>query len=149
MASIGLVLFALGWLVETDKEHCEHRTRQIVAAVDRRDWTALQSLLDPQTSLEGIYLNRDQIVAGAKKTADTIGLSSASITSMETKQHDTVITIDVNIYSLQDATLDRPAITSWQFDWSNTGTGWKLQQIEPLGSQQVDKADLVRHLDKP
>jgi hypothetical protein len=149
IALVGLTLALTSWLVQTDKEYVEHRTRQMVDAFNRRDWTALEGLLDPQTSLEGVYKNRDQIIQGAKKTVDVIGLSSASITSMEVKQTDTLITADLAILSNQDITLGRPTITSWRFDWENTGTGWKLVRIEPLEGNQVSKDELLKHLERP
>ena len=149
IALVGLTLALTSWLVQTDKEYVEHRTRQMVDAFNRRDWTALEGLLDPQTSLEGVYKNRDQIIQGAKKTVDVIGLSSASITSMEVKQTDTLITADLAILSNQDITLGRPTITSWRFDWENTGTGWKLVRIEALEGNQVSKDEVVRHLERP
>jgi 4-amino-4-deoxy-L-arabinose transferase-like glycosyltransferase len=148
LALLGITLAVTSWLVQTDKEYVGNRSRQIVAALDRRDWSALDGLLDPHTSLEGVYKNRDQIINGAKKTVDTIGLSSMSITSMDVKQTDTVITVDLNILSSQDLTLGRPTITSWRFDWENTGTGWKLVRIEPLPNGQISKEDIVQHLEK-
>jgi hypothetical protein len=149
LALAGLTLVLTSFFVQTDKEYVEHRSKQIVAAVDHRDWNALQTLLDPQTSLEGIYKNRDQILDGAKKTADTIGLASISITSTEVKQTDTLITVDLTLLSNQDITMGRPVITNWRFDWDNTGTGWKLVRIEPLEGNQVSKEDIVKHLAQP
>ena len=149
IALAGLTLALTSWFVETDKEFVEHRTRDMVADINRRDWAALEKLLDAHTSLEGVYTNRDQIIEGAKKTADVIGLSSASITSMEVKQTDTLITVDLSILSNQDITMGRPTITSWRFDWQNTGTGWKLQRIEPLEGNQVTKDELLKHLERP
>jgi hypothetical protein len=149
VASLGLLLALTSWFVVTDKEYCEKQTRQIVDAATQSDWPTLEKLLDPQSSVEAIYTNRDQIMAGAKKTVDTIGLTSASITSMQVKQTDTVITVDVTILSYQNITQGRPVITSWRFDWENTGAGWKLIRIEPLEGEQVSKEDLLAHLQRP
>jgi 4-amino-4-deoxy-L-arabinose transferase-like glycosyltransferase len=149
VAALGLLLILTSWLVVTDKEYCDKRTRQIVEAASHRDWPALEKLLDPQSSVEAIYTDRDQIIAGAQKTVDKIGLTSASITSMQVKQTDTVITADVSILSYQDITMGRPIITSWRFDWENTGGGWRLVRIEPLQGEQVSKEDLLAHLQRP
>ena len=80
LAAVAVVLMLTSWLVVTDKEYVEQHTRQIVDTVNHRDWSKLESLLDPQTSLEGVYSNRAQIIDGARKTVDTIGFTSASIT---------------------------------------------------------------------
>jgi hypothetical protein len=148
IALAGLSLVLTSWLVKTDKEVVADRSRQIVDAVDRRDWNALEGLLDPHTGLEGIYKNRDEIIDGAKKTVDAIGLTSASVTSIDVKQIDTDITVDMNILSNQETTLGRPTVTSWRFDWQNTGTGWKLVRIEPLPNGQISKEDIDRQLQR-
>jgi hypothetical protein len=149
IAGLGVLLALLSWFVMTDKEHCEKQTRQMVAAVDHRDWPALEKLLDAHTSLEGVYKDRDEIIDGAKKTVDAIGLSSVSITGTEVKQVDTVITVDLAIMSDQDVTMGRPAITNWRFDWENTGTGWKLVRIEPLQGEQVSRDEVLKRLEHP
>jgi hypothetical protein len=48
--------------------------------------------------------------------------------------------------STQEATLDRPMPTSWRFDWQNTGTGWKLREVEPLDGGQVKKEEIMGRL---
>jgi hypothetical protein len=149
IAGLGVLLALLSWLFVTDKEYCEKQTRQMVAAVDHRDWPALEKLLDPRTSLEGIYKNRDEIIDGAKKTVDALGLTSVSITGTEVKQVDTVITVDLRILSDQDATMGRPAISNWRFDWANTGNGWKLVRIEPLEGEQVSRDEVLKRLQRP
>ena len=149
IALLGVCLLATSFFFETDKEHVEKQTRRIVADLDHWDWDDLEKAMDPRTSLEGVYTNRQQIIDGAKKTADAIGLSSVSITSMQAKQTDTLITADVNILSSQDVTMGRPTVTSWRFDWENTGTGWKLVRIEPLQASQVSRDDVLKNLQKP
>jgi len=149
IASLGVLLALLSWFVVTDKEYVEKQTRKMVEAINHKDWPALEKLLDPHTSLEGVYKNRDELIDGAKKTADSIGLTSVSITGIEVKQTDTVITADLAIMSYQDATLGRPAITNWRFDWENTGTGWKPVRIEPLQGDQVGKDEVLRRLQHP
>jgi hypothetical protein len=149
IALVGVGLAITSCLVTTDKEYVDQHTRQIVEAFNRRDWPALHGLLDPHTSLEGVYTNRDQIIDGGKKTVDAIGLTGASITSLQTKQTDTLITVDLNILSSQDITMGRPTVTSWRFDWENRGTGWKLVRIEPLQNEQISKDDVLKHLERP
>jgi hypothetical protein len=149
LVGAGVLLFALSWLVTTDRESVERQTRAVVAAVDKKDWQALTLLLDARTSLVGAYNNRDQIIDGAKKTSDAIGLGSVSITGMETKQADTLITVDLNVLSYQDYTMGRPTVTSWRFDWQNTGGGWKLARIEPLPNDQSTPEEVLHHLQKP
>jgi hypothetical protein len=143
---LGIALALLSYFVDTDKEIVTKRTRQLVTSVVDRNWDAFASLLDPNTSFANAYRNRGQIVDGAKKTVDLIGLKSASITSVEVTQNDSVITVNLNAMSTQDATMDRPLPSSWRFDWQNTGSGWKLAEIEPLDGSQVKKDEILGRL---
>jgi phosphate/sulfate permease len=150
---IGIVLVILGvtnamvsYFVMTDMEKVVARTKQLVVSVNNRDWETFRSLLDRQTSLDG-YHNRDQLVAGAKATADQIGLKSVRITGYDTQQRDTLIIVNIHAYSEQDAA--GPAVTDWQLQWENLGNGWLLYNIQPLTNTQVNEQDIQRRLVHP
>lgn len=149
----GIVLVLLGisnalvsYFVMTDTEKVVARTKQLVASVSHRDWDTFRSLLDPQTSLDG-YHNRDQLAAGAKATAERIGLKSVRITGFDTEQRDTLIIVDIRAYSEQDAA--GPIMTDWQLQWQNFGNGWLLYSIQPLANEQVNQQDIERRLVHP
>src|SRR3984885_1566918 len=146
--TIGIVLALLGisnalvsYFVMTDMEKVVARTKQLVVSVNNRDWETFRSLLDPQTSLDG-YHNRDQLVAGAKATAQQIGLKSVRITGLNTQQRDTLIIVNIRAFSEQDAA--GPAVTDWQLQWQNFGNGWLLYNIQPLANDQVNEQDIER-----
>ena len=145
---VGVTLMILSRLVETDKERVERESRQIVQSFVDRDWPRLHALLAPETSIPGIYNNRDALINGAKKTVDAIGLKSAPITSFAITQNDTVMTVNLSILSTQDSTFDRPYPSNWQFDWEDHGTGWLLERIEPQDSTQVSREQLSGHMSR-
>ena len=142
---LAIGLFTSSWLVDTDVEKVTKRTRQLVAAINDRDWKTFESLLDPKTSF-AIYNNRPQLVAGAQATADRIGLRAAHITRLQAKQTQSVITVDLDALSEQDATLGRPMPTSWEFDWQETREGWLLFRIHPLPNRDVTPDKVMREL---
>ena len=144
----GVVLIVLSAMVATPKEEVATKTKLIVRAFVDRDWSKLKSLVPERVSVDQIYNNRSQLIAGGRKTVDVIGLKDASITSMDVTQNDTVITATLTILSTQEATLDRPTPTNWRFDWENLGNGWILDRIEPLEGRQVTKNDLMAHMSK-
>jgi phosphate/sulfate permease len=150
---IGIVLVLLGitnalvsYFVMTDMEKVVARTKQLVASVNARDWNTFSSLLDPQTSLDG-YHNRDQLVAGAKLTADRIGLKSVRITGYDTEKHDTLIIVNIRALSEQD--VAGATVTDWQLQWQNFGNGWLLYNIQPLTNAQVHEEDIEKRLVHP
>jgi hypothetical protein len=143
----GIALALISFFFDTDQEKVTRKTNQLVQAVNARDWPTFQSILDPKTRF-AFYGDRDAIVAGAKKTADDIGLKSARIIGSTVDKKDTVITIDLRALSEQDRTGGRPVVTDWRFQWQNFGTGWKLMVIEPLKSEQVTAEEIQRNLSR-
>lgn len=136
----GVAWFLLSYFIETDIEKCEHRTRDIVAAVAKQDWNKLSTMLDADTSLVipqsrlpiGNSGGKEMIIAGAQVTASQVGLKSVHIISMEASRDQTVITVSFSAYSVQDATQDEPYPSSWQFTWQQRGKDWYLQEITPI-----------------
>ena len=51
VTALGIVLALVSWFVDTDQERAVKRTRQLVAAFEKKDWTSLRSLLHPRVSL--------------------------------------------------------------------------------------------------
>ena len=143
----GIALALTSYFFDTDAEKVTRKTEQLVSAVSARDWKTFESILDPQTRFT-IYRNRDDIVKGARDTADAIGLKGARITGMTIDKKDTVISIDLRAMSEQERTMGRPMLTNWRFDWQNFGTGWKLMTITPLKSEQVSPEEIQRNLSR-
>jgi hypothetical protein len=132
----GVVLAVVSWYFDTDVESVSKRTRQIVQAVDKRDWNTFSSLLDQRTSLPPTFNNRDKIVEGARRAADAIGLRSVRVFRLEAQKKDTVIQVNFNVISEQDRG-GGTTFTNWQFDWQNFGNGWKLDRITPVRSDTI------------
>jgi hypothetical protein len=143
---IGILMGAMSYFVDTDKEAAQRRTRQIVTAVDRKDWVALGKLLDPQTHAI-IYNNPTDIVEGAKRTADFIGFKGLRIIGTEVEQKDTVINVYLKVLSEQERS-GGPVLTNWRFVYQNFGNGWKLDSIEPLRSEQVNPDQIRANLQR-
>lgn len=131
----GVALFAVSWFVDTPKEQAVTRTRAIAAAVSQRNWDALRSLLDPNTTLL-FYNNREEIVKGGRETAERIGLKNVRLLSVTPQQTQTNITVYVRALSEQDSFQGITA-TDWQFNFNNLGTGWQLTGIAPLPTGPV------------
>lgn len=145
LALVGVLIAVISYLVETDVEKVISRTRLLANAVDKRDWATFRSLLDPKTSFS-YYPNREELVEGARKTADYIGLKSVRLTSVQARQTDTLITVDVDALSVQERTLDRPVLTSWRLYWQDFGNGWFLHRIEVLPNKTIGPEQVNREL---
>lgn len=133
VALLAILLIALNYFVETDKEKVARHTRELVAAVQDGNWDKAKSLLSPQVRLgtikTAIYPNRDSLLKGAQDCVEQYQLKSVTITSLEEKQTQTLITVDLNVWTVQDATMGRPLPSGWQLVWEQTGNDWSLYQI--------------------
>ncbi|MGB7158707.1 MAG: hypothetical protein WBD40_11610 [Tepidisphaeraceae bacterium] len=132
VALLAVALFLVGRYVDTDRETVEKRSRQVVAAVDNQDWPKLTSLLDPKASVSvvnaPIYSSRDAILDGARAATERYGIKNIRITSLQSRQDDTMITVDLDALSDQGFT-GQPFPTSWQFEWQELSGGWTLMRI--------------------
>ncbi len=129
---LAVALFFVGRVMETDREIAEQRTRLIVDAVETHDWDALRSLLDPKASVAtpngAVYSNRDLIVGGAQLATEQYGVKNLRVLSLQSRQDDTLITVDIDLLSDQGFT-GQPFPTSWQFEWQELSAGWTLTRI--------------------
>ena len=138
VAALGILLSLVSYFVDTDQERAVKRTRQLVAAFEKKDWTTLRSLLHPRVSLSianldaALYNDRDQLVARAKDAADRYGFQSVTITSIDSRQDQTLITVSLGVLSIQEQTAGRPITSRWEFDWLESAEGWSLYKIRAI-----------------
>jgi hypothetical protein len=129
---LAVAVFFVGRVMDTDREIVEKRSRQLVDAVEKRDWNTLRSLLDPKASVAtpsgAVYSNRDLILAGAQLGTEQYGIKNIRILSLESRQDGTMITVDMDLISDQGLT-GQPFPTSWQFEWQELSAGWTLTRI--------------------
>lgn len=149
VVALAAALAIMSWLVDTPLERAVRRTKDIVNAVERRDWPKFQSLLDQRTSF-WTFTNRDELVATAKATADRIGLRSIYITGTSQEQLQTLIRVNINVLSDQEITGGRQAPTSWRFNYQDLGTGkWELTSIEALSNERIPPEQIHRQMVRP
>lgn len=145
IACLGVALAVVSYLVDTDLEKAEKHTKQIVRAVEARDWNTLRSLLDANTSVgiaNGLTLYRgaDVISDKAKQASEKYGVKSLTITSTDARQDQTLITVTLRLYSTQEYTMEHPVPSTWEFDWQQSAGGWFLSEIRAaeIGRQRAE-----------
>src|SRR5215218_7192536 len=70
-----LVLVGVSWFIDTPLERAVRQSKELVKAVEKRDWPKLKSILDKSTSLTvlnsiDVYDSGDQILAGAQDAVE-------------------------------------------------------------------------------
>ena len=140
---LAVTLAVVSYFVDTDLEKAEKQTRRIVDAFEEKDWPAFRSLLHPNTSigiLNGLtlYRGRDTIAKKAQEASDTQGFRAVNVTSMQSRQDQTLITVTIGVVSTQERTALRPITSTWEFDWIESADGWYLNEVRAveIGGQQ-------------
>jgi hypothetical protein len=144
MVSLGVLMGLCPFLIDTDAERCERRTRQIVQCADQGDWTRMQSLLDAKTHTRlgnkwSDEMGAETIAKSAQTVANQIKLKSVFIISLKTEQEPNQITVTFSAATVQDPTQDRPYPSGWEFDYVPDGKAWRLAEIKllSLGSESL------------
>jgi len=149
VAAAGIALALVSYFVDTDQERAVKQTKELVAAFEHKDWTKLRSLLHPRVTLAianvpmTLYSDRDQLIARAKDASDRYDFHSITITSVDARQDQTIITVTLNLVSIQEQTGGRPIPSTWEFDWLQSADGWTLYKIRAIqiANQQADRIE--------
>jgi len=142
---LGVSLAIVSYVVDTDKEKAISGTRQLVRSVSDRDWTNFQAVLHPKVQFM-FYRNRDALVAGAKTTADSIGLKWVRLTGLEATQDPAGIVTNIAVFSEQDGTGGQMIRTNWQFDWQEGSEGWQVVKITYLPESGLTPDQIEKRL---
>ena len=141
---LAIVLATVSYFVDTDLEKAEKQTRAIVDAFEAKDWPKFRSLLHANTSLgilNGItlYRGRDTIASRAQEASEKYGFDAVNITSTNSRQDQTLITVSVGLLSTQNVT--GPITSTWEFDWIESADGWYLNEVRAvqIGRQQGEQ----------
>jgi hypothetical protein len=137
VVSLAFLLGAARFLIDTDAERCERRTRHIVDAANNHDWAAFQNLLDADTAIDlGNKGARAKGPAEIRKVSEAVakqvGLEHVVVVSSHTEQSPGLIAMTISAASLQDDTQDRAFSTGWEFDYGPVNGQWHLKLIKLL-----------------
>jgi hypothetical protein len=133
---LGVLLAFVSYFVDTDLEKAETNTRQLIRAVNDKDWAKARALLDKNTTVSianvaTLYRGGDQIVAKAQEATDRYGVQSVTLTGLDSRQDQTLITITANVVSLQTY-VGAPITSRWEFDYQQSAEGWYLSEIRAM-----------------
>lgn len=144
---LGLLVALVSYYVETPKEKVDRHTHELVTAVVADNWKMARSLLDPQITFARLH-GPDQIIAAMQAAQNQVQVKSAHIMSMRTDASPNDISVNIDVLTNQEATMDRPIMSGWRLDWVPTPDrrDWKLALIECLGSGQITADQIESHI---
>lgn len=144
---LGVVVYVVGALVETDREKVLRETREVVTAVDKHDWGKFTSLLDPHVQF-AFYSSRDDLVKGAQRTVDLVGVKNVSVGNLTAAPEPGGYTVDFLATADIEANGQRVP-TNWRFSWMKQGNGFALYRIQPLPSAFLPAEAVTSRLARP
>jgi len=126
----GILLFLMSFFVDTNKEKCIKRSRQLVQAVQDRDWTTFEKLVSPRCKVQilgsgVIYQTGKQLRNATEIAADQFNLKSNSILGIEAQDTGDFIKIGINV-------LSDSLPTSWEMEWQDSDNGWQLTDLTAI-----------------
>jgi hypothetical protein len=136
---IGVVLGLLSWFLESDREIVIRQTRELVSAIDKRDWATTEKLLHPDVTIFDRG-NRQQIMADIKQYARQYDLKNLRVTGMTATEPKPRVSVSLRVWA------ENPSGPSdWQLEWEKTGQGWQLLKADP----KTDFATLSELIPRP
>jgi hypothetical protein len=139
LTSLAVLFLAIRFMVDTDAEKAERRTRQLVETGDKQNWEGMKNLLDADTVVDGNgkeqwpkFTGPAEISDAAKSMAVKAGLKTVYLMSLKTEQTGPSITVTVGAAIQMAEALDRPTLSQWEFDYRLDGTRWDLKTIRLL-----------------
>ncbi len=146
VVALGALFAILSYFLQSPREKAISQTRALVAAVEKRDWVEMQSLLHPELTLIG-WKGRAEMVKGAKYYSERYDLKSLSITSIDAIEIDDDVRVSVAV--LADFKEAAGILTRWTLEWTETREGWVLAAVEPRGGPMVDAASIENRFKGP
>lgn len=141
---LALLLFGMSWFVETGREFCVRKTRELVRAADQKDWPAFQARLDPQTSVM-MFKGPEVITNSARLAAERVQLGKVVITGLDIDQKETQIDVTIRVFSEQ---LGTPGTSDWRLQFLKDADKWVLYRVEPLPGAMFNPERVARELQR-
>jgi hypothetical protein len=140
--SLGIVLAAVSFFVDTPREKALKGTRSFVRAVVDRDQAKMRAILHPSATLLG--WNKEDIIYGAKQYAEDFNLKDATITQLDADHDDSLVTVNLTVISNHASSkmMYDHINSSWQITWMDTGNGWQMKDIRLISILNFDNQAL-------
>ena len=155
IALLGILVFALGFVLDSPTKGVERSTRQFVEAVSTANWTEVEPLLDPTVSWEWSgqpwhVSGAPAVLAGAKMVVKNSGMHSANVKSPKVADAGNgTYTNDCICWITSESTGGYPVDSDWQFTWHQAADSkWKLTHLKVTRVGDAAPSGIKSSLDK-
>jgi hypothetical protein len=141
----GVLLMLVSWMLVSNREVVMSQTRQLVRAVETRDWTKMQTLMHPK-ALAYSVTGRESLTHAVRGGVEWIDLKSITITSVSTRPETEVLTVVLGVYSNAKPEFSLP--TNWELDWAYIDGRWQLAEIRGLDGWAARATNLAAWIER-
>ncbi len=147
---VAVVVVLLSHFVDTDRKRAARQTKELIAAVQDRDWSKMTALLDDDATVSTpfgqLYGNRREIVDEAKALSERHGLKAVGGSMVRETQDNAGIVVLMDTSATVDAggMGAYPVPSVWEFDWQETAGEWHVHQITCVSIGGKTDADTIR-----
>lgn len=147
VAGVGVLLFAVSYFVETEKEKVTRLTREFINAVVARDWAKVESLMDPNVVFRNQSVvsvaesdKRENLLLRARERTEQSGLKDIAVQHIAATKAPMQTSVDARLIATFEGKGYGKLSADWRFVWVKTSGQWQmtelhLVQINPFGSE--------------
>src|SRR4051794_8821575 len=136
VVGVGLLLVAVSYFVDTDKETVIKRSRELVKDVEGREWDKVEKLMAPEVRFDGYgrdYEGRENLIAGGRAAVDMAGLNTATVTRVTPTVVGPTITTEFRVFADSTKLGGQQVPSDWKLTWAKRpGQGWAVTEIRAI-----------------
>ncbi len=142
---LGLLAMLVSWLLVSDRERVMGQTRELVKAVETRDWPRMEALMHPK-AIAFVFKGREAVCNATRLGAERIELKSVTVTNLSTRPENDGLTVIMGVYST--AKSEANVLTNWELDWAKFDGRWQLVEIRGINGPWVQASDLAGWIER-
>ena len=142
--AIAGLLAVLSYFIDTDKEIVTKGTRDLAAAVEKKDRATAERLLHPKVSFGG-PTDRAKLIERILTAADEYKLKDIKVSAIEVKPDGQDLAVNFSATAnIEFGGMSFTPPSTWQFIWEKTpDRGWQIRVIRPISVSGMDNAQLM------
>lgn len=144
LLALAIVLGLTSFLVDSDREQVVRRTRQLAAAIEKRDWETLKPLVHAHVSM--LWVNgREQFIETARRGTEASELKTLRVSSLDT-QPPRGGYCEVTAQFAGQFERFGAGYARFKLEWEKTPEGWQVSKVVFLDSPFIDESRFGRGL---
>ena len=137
VVALAVLLVALSWVLKSEREVVEQRTRALLNAVEKRDWAAFRGHLHPKIVVVGSIRGPDQVAGVLEGAAKFFDLQSLRVSALDAAAEGDTVQVSLQVVAHGRNGVAQP--TGWHLEWrKDAGGQWTLFDVDARDAPGFD-----------